>query len=180
MKMSGRNIVIAGIILVAALSRLLPHLPNFTPIAAMAIFGGVMIRNKKLAFILPLLAMLISDVLLELVYGQGFYNTQWSVYFGFAAIVLIGRVFGDKLNVGRISGAALTGSTAFFLITNFGAWIGSPYYPQSFTGLMMSYTAGIPFFGYSLLGDLFYTGLLFGGWALLKNQVPALQAIRKD
>lgn len=145
--------IAAGIVL-----RMIPHLPNFAPIAAMALFGGVYL-NKKYALLIPLLALFLSDLLI------GFYS-PWimlSVYGSFALIGGIGFYLKKHKNARNIVGASLLGSIIFFLITNFAVWA-APYsfYPHTFQGLMQSYLMGLPFFRNTLMGDLFYTGAMFG------------------
>ena len=81
-----------------------------------------------------------------------------------------------KVSGTRVLGYSLAGSVLFFLVTNFSAWIGSTMYPQNAAGLMAAYIAGIPFFQGTLLGTLFYSALLFGGFSLLRQRVPALRA----
>lgn len=162
-------------IVIAALSRLLPHPHNFTPIGAIGLFGAAYFRPKWLAFIVPFAALWMSDLIimngpLSAFYdGFRWYGHIW-VYASFAAIICIGFLWLRNTNVTNIIGASLTASLFFFLITNFGVWIGSVMYPQNIAGLMMSYTAGLPFFLSTLAGDLFYCGVLFGAYAWFKNQ----------
>ena len=146
-------LVLAGLILLAALSRVLPHPPNFSPVAAVALFAGAYFAARKWAFIVPLAALALSDVVLASMHG-GLYAS----WFGGTGIWLV------------------AGSVLFFLVTNFGAWIGSPMYPQTAGGLAAAYIAGVPFFQWTVLSTLFYSALLFGGFALLRRQVPALRA----
>ena len=148
------------IILIAVIARLLPHMPNFTPIAATALFGAVYL-DKKYAFIIPIVAMLISD------YFIGFHNTMIYVYGSFILTALIGFWVRTHKNVRTVIGAALASSVLFFLVTNAGVWI-SGAYDRSILGLWQSYIMGIPFFRPTLLGDFFYTGIFFGGYEIVK------------
>lgn len=145
--------IIAGVIL-----RILPHLPNFAPIAAMALFGGVYL-NKKYALILPVAVMMISDIFI------GFYNPwiMFSVYGSFLLIGLIGLWLKSHKTLPNIIGASLFGSIIFFLVTNFAVWV-VPHslYPHNLQGLAECYTMGLPFFRNTILGDLFYSGAMFG------------------
>lgn len=174
-------LVLAGLILVAALSRLLPHPPNFSPVAAIALFGGAYFASRNRALIVPLVAMLISDLALATMYG-GIYASWFSgfgVWLGYGCVALT-TVFGFGLR-GRVGGARVLGyglaaSVVFFMVTNFGAWLADPMYPKTIGGLGMAYTAGIPFFQWTVLGTLFYSALLFGGFALLRSRLPALRA----
>lgn len=174
---TSRFLVILGLILTAAAFRLVPHWPNVTPIAAMALFGGAYLGRNYLAFLVPLAAMFISDLFL------GFHSSMIAVYAAFAVTVLIGMTLSRKPRVLNIAMASVGSTLLFFLLTNFAAWIGSPFYPQSFAGLMECYAAGlaflndgngISFFMNSLLGDLFYNTVLFGSFYLISLRFPAL------
>jgi len=144
-----------------AITRFLPNIPNFAPIAAMALFGGVYL-NKKYALIVPLAAMIVSDLFI------GFYN-PWlmaSVYGSFIAIGLIGMWLKNNKTISNTIAATLTGSVLFFLVTNFIMWLIQPYmvqalYPQSLQGLLSCYTMGLPFFRNTLMGDIFYVTAMF-------------------
>lgn len=138
----------------AALSRFVPHPENFTPIAAMALFGGVYF-GKRYAFVVPLVAMVVSD------YFIGFHNIVPYVYGSFVLAGLIGIWLKNHKSVGWIVGASLTSSVLFFVVTNFGVWVTGGY-PQNFGGLVECYIAAIPFFRNTVLGDLLYVGVLFG------------------
>lgn len=170
MKIEHKNqfLLIAGMIVLAAIMRLLPHWPNFTPIAAMGLFGGAYINNKKLAYAVPFIAMLLSDLVI------GFHNTMWAVYLSFAAIVAIGMLLREKNSVMKTAGAAVASSVLFFVVTNFAVWLSGGFYSMDLAGLVQCYTAAIPFYQYSILGDLFYAGVMFGAFELAKMKVPAL------
>ena len=98
------------------------------------------------------------------------------MYACIALSTVLGFGLRGRVNGARVLGYSLVGSVLFFLVTNFGAWLGSPAYPQNAAGLTAAYVAGIPFFQWTVLGTLFYSALLFGGFALLRRQVPALRA----
>jgi hypothetical protein len=171
-----RFFYILAVILFAAMARLIPHWPNFTPIAAIALFGGTYLGKKYLSFIVPLAAMFLSDAII------GFHGTMVPVYVSFAFIVMIGFILSRKITISTVIVASLGSSVLFFLITNFGAWIGSPLYPQTFQGLMQSYIAGLAFFndgnnGISFFlnevaGSLFYNGILFGSFYFVSTRFP--------
>jgi hypothetical protein len=163
-----RFLILCALIAGAALIRFLPHPPNFVPVAAMALFGGAFFKDKRMAFLIPVSAMLLSDLFL------GFHSTMIFVYLSFAAIVGIGLLLRNRVSFLSVSGASLGASTLFYLVTNFGSWLGNPMYPQSLDGLAASYIAGIPFFHYTLAGDLFFCGVMFGTWALVARTVPGL------
>jgi len=167
-----RILVIILIILLAAFSRLIPHLPNFTPIGAIALFGGTYFLNKKLAFLIPFLAMLFSDMLI------GFHSAMFAVYLSFFAIVGIGMLLKENVKPVSLLFATISSSILFFIVTNFAVWIGSTVYPQDFGGLISCFVAAIPFFHYTALGDLFYVGVLFGSFYLYDLKFPVLSKVK--
>lgn len=164
--------VISLMVFTAAFVRLIPHPPNFAPIAAMALFGGAYFTKKSFAFIIPLAAMFITDAII------GFYSTAWLTYISFALIVVLGIVMLKKVSVKKVVLASIASSISFFLITNFGVWALGTLYPKTPAGLMESYIAAIPFFQNSLIGDLFFAGVMFGVYELIKYKVPALQKVK--
>jgi hypothetical protein len=166
-----RFIFVVSLVFIAVAMRLIPHWPNFTPVAAIALFGGTYISRKWLAFLIPIAAMLISDAII------GFHNYLISVYVCFAIAVGIGLLLRNKVNVWTVGGASLFSSVLFFLITNFAVWLGSPFYSQDITGLINCYALGIPFFNNGVLGDLFYNMVFFGGFYLAQLKFPVLARI---
>lgn len=160
--------VITLMIFAAAFVRLIPHPPNFAPIAAMALFGGAYFSKKWAAFLVPLAAMFITDLIL------GIHETMWAVYLSFALIVVIGMLMIKQKKIGNIFLASVTSSVVFFIFTNFGVWLSTPYYEKTGTGLAACYTAAIPFFHQTLLSDLFFVGILFGVYHLVKMKFPVL------
>ena len=169
---------VISVIIAGAFFRFIPHWPNFTPIAAMALFGGAYIGRKHLAFLIPFAAMFLSDIVL------GLHKDMWAVYLAFGLTVLIGTWIRSNIKIGNIVAASVLSSVIFFLLTNFGAWLASPFYPQTFAGLIQSYVAGLAFFNNGSLGisfflneiagALFYNGLFFGAYALAKQWIPGL------
>lgn len=170
------------IIFSAVLIRLFPHAPNFAPIAAMALFGGTYL-NKKVSLFIVFATMLISDYLLlyfhpfssHLVNFSKFYSplsmfhsTTLFVYGSFFVVALIGIWLQSHKNFKNILAASLFSSILFFLMTNFGVWAQGAY-SRDITGLWQSYVMGIPFFRYTLIGDLLYVGLFFGTFELVTN-----------
>ncbi len=149
-------------ILAAVILRLLPHAPNFAPIAAMALFGGTYL-NKKYALLVPLSAMIVSDFFI------GFYDLklEFAVWGSFLLIGFIGLWLKKHKNISNIIGATLCGSVLFFIITNFAVWAFSPWYSHNFSGLAQCYILAIPFFRSTLFGDLFYVGVMFGVYELV-------------
>jgi len=176
-------IIAAALILMAAISRLLPHPPNFAPIASLAVFGGSVIGNKKYALILPLGALLLSDILLELFTDvKGFYDISQTFVYGAVILITFLSTRIKKVNTKNILFACLWSGAIFFLLSNFGVWLNGLYYPKTFSGLMECYGAAIPFYKNELFGsfalnlfisNIFYTGVLFGAYALLKKAMPA-------
>ena len=162
---TSRLFVIAGLVALAAVSRFAPHPPNFSPIGAMAIFGGACVARFGLAFLLPAVAMLLSDAVL------GFSALTPVVYACFAINVLIGRCLRGRRTVLPTAVAVLVGSILFFAITNFACWL--EYYPRTLAGLNECYAAAIPFFRNTLAGDAFFATALFGGLAFVELRFPA-------
>lgn len=165
-----RTVVIVGMILLAAGARIAPHPWNFTPVGAMALFSGAMLRDRRAAFLLPLAALFAGDLVL------GLYKMMWIVYASFLASVAIGFWLRERRTIGRVAGATLLGSLQFFVVTNFGVWAMASLYPKTGAGLAACYFAGIPFFWNTLAGDAVYAALLFGGFALAERFFPALRA----
>lgn len=150
------------LIAIGAACRLLPHLWNFTPIAAIALFAGVYL-GRNYALILPALTMLAGDLFI------GFY--EWplmiAVYGSYLIIGLIGYAIKKHKSAEVVIAGSLFGSVAFFLFTNYAVWQFSPWYAKSWQGLLECYALALPFFRGTLLGDLFYTGVLFGAYELI-------------
>ncbi len=178
---SAGPLTLAALIFIAALSRVLPHPPNFSPIEAVALFGGAYFAKRHWALLVPLAAMFASDLALGLVNGGIYWDYFASagyllVYVCIALSTVLGFGLRGKVSGGRVLGYSLAGSMLFFVVTNFGAWLSDPAYPKTAAGLLAAYVAGVPFFQWTVLGTLFYAALLFGGFELLRRRVPALQA----
>ena len=158
----------------AALLRLAPHPPNFTPIGGVALFGGAKLRGWQ-AYCIPLFAMLLTDPIRSRLEG-GYAAFWWAtpiIYGCFLINVVLGRVFlRSSSNAWRIAVVALAGSIQFFVFTNlFEWWGGITPYAHNVSGLIECYTAALPFFGRTILGDLFYSGVLFSAYALLSRRM---------
>jgi hypothetical protein len=170
MFVSKRIMTISAIVVLAALTRLVPHPPNVTAVAATALFGGAYFRSRRLAFLMPLVAMLLSDFVLGLlVYGMTSMKSQPVVYLCMLIMVAIGRIIQTRRSVANIALATLVSSFIFYLVTNFAVWAFDSLYPTTWAGLTACYTAAIPFFRNSLIGDIFFASVLFGGFALLER-----------
>ena len=145
-------------ILISVWFRLIPHLPNFTPVTSLALFSGLMLKRKWLSIGIPLVAMMLSDLVL------GFSSISIWVYLGFVLVTIIG-CFLNAMNVKSI----LLSSLVFFIVSNFGAWLIG--YPHTIEGLVVCYTLAIPFFGYSILGDLFWGYTFKYSYKLLESKI---------
>lgn len=194
MKLNKSVLLAFGIlVLSASLYRAWPGRPfGFAPQMAMALFGGAMISDKRMAFILPLLSMLISDIFYQVLYTNGytsipgFYSGMALNYALIAGVTLFGFLL-KKISVLRVAAFSMTGSIVFFLVSNFTVWLGGGGYhrPKTFDGLMMCYNDGLAFFrdygvingfyGNLFLGDLFFCGLLFGSYFLLNRKEAKTQ-----
>jgi hypothetical protein len=166
-----RFCALTTLIVIAAASRIVPHPPNFTPIAAMALFGGATFSDKRVAFLIPLSAMILSDAAV----GGFSLVTPW-IYGSFGAIVCIGFLLRGTNNAIKIALGALAGAILFFVVTNFAVWLAGDYYPKTAAGVEACFIAAIPFFRNTLSSDALYTALLFGSWHLLERRWPSLRA----
>jgi len=177
----------------AALTRLLPHPPNFSPIEAIALFGGAYFASRALAVVVPLLAIFVSDMVLGPLQGGQFLAyfdrkeyldyflspQSFAIYACIALSVVLGFGLRSKVNGARVLGYSLAGSVLFFVVTNFAVWLTATPLSGNTTctsGLLPCYVAAIPFFQWTVLGTLFYSAVLFGGFALLRRKLPALRA----
>ena len=164
-----RLAVVLGMIALAAALRVLPHPWSLAPVGAMALFGGALLQDKRLALFVPLAALFAGDCVL------GFYKLMPVVYASFLASVAIGFWLRERRTAARVAGAALLGALQFFVATNFAVWAAGGLYPRSGAGLAACYIAAIPFFWNTLAGDLLYSALLFGGFTLAERLLPALR-----
>ena len=155
-----RIVLATTLILLAVLSRMVPHPANFAPIAAIAIFGGA-ILPRKWALSLPLIAMIASDLII------GLHPLIFFTWGSFAIIALTSHTFIKKIEPLTIVTASLSASVFFYLITNFGVWIEGRLYPLTLSGLGQSYYNAIPFFRNTVLGDLVFSVILFGAYAVV-------------
>lgn len=179
-KIDIRLSVPVGMIILAAFSRLIPHMPNFSPLGAICIFGAAHFAKKWHAFIVPLTATWLSDLYLNnVVYREynpnftWFYSGFYWQYGAYVLIVLWGILSLKKFTIPKVILGAFGSSAIFFLTSNFGVWVGSKY-PQDFGGLIACYAAGIPFLKGTFLGDITYSAILFGSFAVLSARYPVL------
>ncbi len=173
--------ILIAIIVAVAFTRLIPHTFNFSPLGAIGLFGAAYFSKRWLALLIPITATWMSDLFLNnVVYAQyypqftWFYGGFYWQYGSYVLIVLGGILLFHKINPTRVIGGALMASAIFFLVSNFGVWIGSKVYPQNISGLLTCYGAGLPFIKGTLMGDLFYSTVLFGGYELLCKFYPSL------
>lgn len=181
-KLNLRFGVLAFLILLAAFSRLIPHMPNFSPLAVIGLFGAAHFTKKWQAFLIPIAATWLSDLFINNVtYAQYYLKFTWFYegfywqYGSYLLIALVGIFIFRKINTQRVVVGALASALIFFLVSNFGVWASGTMYPLTLEGLLTCYTKGIPFLKGTLFGDLFYSAVLFGSFALAQNQFPVLQ-----
>ena len=158
--------LVAGLIVVGIFARLVPHPWNATPVMAIALFGGTYL-SKRWGVLLPLAIVVVSDLLIM------WHRTVSFTWAAFALTGTLGWWLRRSPSPGRILCAALTGSSVFFLMTNFGVWAAGGLYPPTVPGLWECYVAGLPFFRNTVAGDLVYTVALFGAYAALRTYLSA-------
>lgn len=176
-----------GIVAFATFARimtppLLGHPSNFSPIDAIAIFSGCYFARRFWKFAVPLLSVWFGDLLIDyllfhkiMLFYSGFY---WQ-YGCYVMMVVLGMMLSRKVKPLPIIAASLSSSVLFFVVTNFGVWVGSGMYPHSTVGLLACYVAAIPFFNATVASDLVYSVLFFGSVELAKRQMPNLTAIHQ-
>ncbi len=170
-----RIIFLTLAIVAAALTRFLPHPPNFTAIGGIALFAGACIPNRLLSLLIPLSLMIVTDAVI------GFHNTAWAVYLSFGLITMLGWWLSKRNSVGGFIGTSLIASLLFFFITNaamwvVGFWTSEPLmYSKGIDGLFTAIAAGIPFYSYNfLISQFVYGGILFGAFYAAKAWKPSL------
>jgi len=169
--------VALSLTVLGAMARLLPHPPNFVPVGSMSLFAGARLSVWQ-AYLVPLALMAVTDPILGAFYGvAAFSNMQLFVYASFLISVWIGRRLRATENVSRIGASVVINSVQFFLLTNFGSWVVSHSYAKTLSGLAACYVAAIPFFGWTLASDLFYSGVLFGLYAWLSRTVATRERV---
>ncbi len=170
-----RPIVVGALIALAVVTRLVIHFApgvipyNFTPVEALGLFGGALFTDRRTALIVPLVAMALSDLVI------GLYPLLPLVYACIAGSVLIGFNLRRRKSSLSIAIAALSSSTGFFVVTNFGVWATSGLYPHTMAGLAACYVAGLPFYPATLAGTLVWSSILFGSYALLARRWTLLR-----
>jgi Family of unknown function (DUF6580) len=147
-----------------ALARLVPHPWNFAPVGGMSLFAGARLRGWQ-AYLLPIVLMAVTDPLLG-----GYSRATPFIYLSFLINVCIGRSVRQSESPLRIGGAAVLCSVQFFLLSNFGTWLGFGY-AHTWAGFVQCYTLALPFFAPTLVSDLLTTGVLFGLHAVLSRKL---------
>ena len=166
-----RILAIIAMIFVAAASTLVPHPANFTPLAAIALFAGAQLNDRRAAFAVTLGTLLLRDAII------GFHLLMPVVYVCYAINVCLGFWLRSNQPPWRVASVALLGSAIFFVITNLAVWATLGTYPLTTDGLLACYVAAIPYFRNTVASDLLYSVLMFGGFALAQARVPALRPI---
>jgi hypothetical protein len=181
-KIDLRFSVLLGIVSFATVTRiltppLLGHPSNFAPINAIALFSGCYFSGKLAKYIIPLISVWVGDLFIDYIYLHKFmffYSGFYWQYTCYVLMVLIGIMISNKVKPGNVLAASISSSVLFFIITNFGVWIGFGMYPHSAVGLATCYTAAIPFFSSTLLSDIAYSALFFGSFELAQRKIPQL------
>ncbi len=172
--------IIVAMILIAAAFRILPHLPNATPVAAMGLFAAAYLRQSWQAYLVPFFAMIVSDIY---VYSQNDYSTysmnsmlfnSFFTYIAFGLSIFMGQKLLQKVNFKNVIVSSLLGSLLFFVVSNVGVFAEGMLYPKTFAGLFDCFFNAIPFYKNTWVGDLTYSAILFGTYELVKMKNPVL------
>lgn len=154
--------LVIGLLILGIMSRVVIHVPNFTPVLALALFGGVYLSTRR-ALVMPVLLMVISDLLI------GLHDTILFTWSSIILVSILGMYLRSRKTSLNIALGALTSAVLFFVITNLGAWIAM--YPKSLLGLQECFWAAVPFFRSTLISTLVYSAVLFGGYELLASWI---------
>jgi hypothetical protein len=169
MRISGKHTAVLFVFMVVldVVARLSPHAPDFMPLAATALFASFLFPSRALAGLVPISALAISDCFI----GAYDWRIMMVVYASLAFPVLLRRFLGEQVSPARVIVSSLTSSIVFFTASNFAVWAFSGMYSRDRLGLFQCYVSAIPFFQNTLTGDLFWSGILFGGyWLVAKNR----------
>lgn len=186
-KQNIRFLTFTAIILAAAFSRIIPHMPNFSPMEAITLFAAAHFMRKWQAFLIPLVAMWLSSLFIDnVIYGSYQTSFVWMYpgfhwqYLSYFLIALMGiAVFRRAVSVPRVFMGGVTSGIIFFAVTNFGVWLQGSLYPHTVEGFVACYVAAIPFYRGTLFGDIVYTTALFGGFHLLQLKFANLRSESK-
>ncbi len=181
--MKGKTLLLIGLIAAAISTRFIPHYPNFTAMGAAALFGGVVFKDHFKAFLIPLLALFLSDLVLNNVvyaaYNEGFtFFTEgfYWIYGAFILTVIMGKYATNGFKILPLLATGVASALVFYLLTNFGSWLGNPLYPQNIGGLMASYAAGLPFLVSQAAGTIVYGAVMFGAAYAITSSKSAATA----
>ena len=177
--MKKKLLLIVLFITIIFLGRILPHPYNFTPLIAVTLLSIYSISNKFLAIIIPVVGFWLSDLFMNNHIYAGYFadftvfnsGMIWT-YGAIVLVALMGSSFLNQITTGKVVLASLSGSTIFYLISNFGVWAFSPMYAKTLAGVVQCYSLALPFYGTSLMGDLVYCALLFGAYQLVFFKIP--------
>ena len=175
--------IISIIILLAAFTRIMPHPPNFSPMAAIGLFGAAHFAKKWQAFLIPLIGIWISDLVINnFIYSSHSSNFVWFYdgfywqYISYILIIFAGLfIFNRGISITKTVGGMISSSGIFFLVSNFGVWAGGTMYPKNFGGLITCYAAGVPFIHNTIISDVLFTTVLFGTYYLLQVEYSSLK-----
>ena len=175
--------ILSIIILLAAFTRIMPHPPNFSPMAAIGLFGAAHFEKKWQAFFIPLLGIWLSDLVINnYIYSSSatnfvwFYNGFYWQYISYVLIIFAGLfIFKKGVSLSKTFGGIVGSSGLFFLVSNFGVWTVSGMYPKNLAGLISCYTAGVPFMNNTIISDFLFTTVLFGSYYLLQSEYSSLK-----
>jgi hypothetical protein len=182
--LSPRFWTLLALVALAAATRLIPPLVadwiplwNFTAVGALCLFGGAYFRRLWAAFAVPMAALLASDLALAATfYGWRGIKVISVSYVLFALTTLLGMALRGRVTFASVTGASVASAVVFFLVSNYYVWLTSlERYPHTPAGLLECYVAGLPFAVNMLAGNLFYGGLLFGGYEWLTRKWPVLR-----
>lgn len=184
-KIHVRFYMLAVMIIIAGLSRLVIHIDNFTPVGAMALFGGAYFSNRWKAYLMPLFSLFLSDLILQGIiyegqYGFPLYEGWYWVYGTFALIVLTGNMVIKKVSVVNVLLASLIAALAHWLITDFWVWhseLNLALYPKTMDGLILCYTMAVPYLKNFFLSTVVYSAILFGLFELAQYRFPILSKV---
>jgi hypothetical protein len=170
---SPRFYFITSAVVLAALTRFIPHEPNFTAVGSMALFAGALMPKRWMSLLVPMITLLLTDLVL------GFHNTMWAVYGSFAIITMMGWMLSKRQNTVNIIGASVVAALFFFFTTNAAVWImdinsPAPFFSSDFSGLMACIEMGLPFLKNQILSQALFGAVLFGTYYLVKSKKPAL------
>ena len=178
-----RTAILTTIIILAATWRVLissgdSELANFTPVGAIALFAGCYFANKTKAYLVPLLALFISDVLLNYFFYYNeikiFHDDFFWTYLSFAIIVAAGSLI-KKVSINSVTMASISAALIHWVISDFGVWVQGLLYPKTFEGLVQCYIAAIPFLRSMLVSNIIFAVIMFGLFELAQSRISFLQ-----